>query len=75
MIRRFLRRDPLSRRIALTIVAAMLASLALNFLFVEVAGTWARPPIERTGLLEQIAATVKVIARNWRTRQPARRRR
>jgi hypothetical protein len=38
MIRRFLRRDPLSRRIALTIVAAMLASLALNFLFVEVAG-------------------------------------
>ncbi|WP_460358355.1 MULTISPECIES: ATP-binding protein [unclassified Pseudomonas] len=61
MIHRFLRRDPLSRRIALTIVAAMLASLALNFLFVEVAGTWARPPIERTGLLEQIAATVKVI--------------
>ncbi|MDR9861909.1 ATP-binding protein [Pseudomonas baetica] len=61
MIPRFLRRDPLSRRIALTIVAAMLASLALNFLFVEVAGTWARPPIERTGLLEQIAATVKVI--------------
>lgn len=61
MIRRYLRRDPLSRRIALTIVAAMLASLALNFLFVEVAGTWARPPIERTGLLEQIAATVKVI--------------
>jgi two-component system osmolarity sensor histidine kinase EnvZ len=61
MIRRFLRRDPLSRRIALTIVVAMLASLALNFLFVEVAGTWARPPIERTGLLEQIAATVKVI--------------
>ncbi|MFJ2279570.1 ATP-binding protein [Pseudomonas sp. NPDC087803] len=61
MIRRLLRRDPLSRRIALTIVAAMLASLALNFLFVEVAGTWARPPIERTGLLEQIAATVKVI--------------
>ncbi|MGU3347241.1 ATP-binding protein [Pseudomonas monsensis] len=61
MIRRWLQRDPLSRRIALTIVAAMLASLALNFLFVEVAGTWARPPIERTGLLEQIAATVKVI--------------
>ncbi|MFJ2484724.1 ATP-binding protein [Pseudomonas sp. NPDC087639] len=61
MIRQFLRRDPLSRRIALTIVAAMLAALALNFLFVEVAGTWARPPIERTGLLEQIAATVKVI--------------
>ncbi|MBC8998580.1 HAMP domain-containing protein [Pseudomonas sp. N40(2020)] len=61
MIRRMLRRDTLSRRIALTIVAAMLASLALNALFVQVAGIWARPPIERTGLLEQIAATSKVI--------------
>lgn len=61
MIRRMLRRDTLSRRIALTIVAAMLTSLALNALFVQVAGIWARPPIERTGLLEQIAATVRVI--------------
>jgi signal transduction histidine kinase len=61
MIRRFLRRDTLSRRIALTIVAAMLASLALNAVFVQVAGIWARPPIERTGLLEQIAATARVI--------------
>lgn len=61
MICRILRRDTLSRRIALTIVAAMLASLTLNALFVQVAGTWARPPIERTGLLEQIAATTRVI--------------
>ncbi|MFJ7315429.1 ATP-binding protein [Pseudomonas sp. NPDC098747] len=61
MIRRILRRDTLSRRIALTIVAAMLTSLVLNALFVQVAGIWARPPIERTGLLEQIAATVRVI--------------
>ncbi|WP_085656443.1 ATP-binding protein [Pseudomonas sp. B11(2017)] len=61
MIRRLLRRDTLSRRIALTIVAAMVASLALNALFVQVAGIWARPPIERTGLLEQIAMTVRVI--------------
>lgn len=61
MIGQLLRRDTLRRRIALTIVAAMLASLALNALFVQVAGTWARPPIERTGLLEQIAATTRVI--------------
>lgn len=61
MIRSILRRDTLSRRIALTIVAAMLTSLALNALFVQVAGIWAKPPIERTGLLEQIAATTKVI--------------
>ena len=54
-------RDTLRSRIALTIVAAMIASLALNGLFVQVAGTWGRPPIERTGLLEQMAANVRVI--------------
>jgi two-component system osmolarity sensor histidine kinase EnvZ len=61
MIRLLLRGDTLRRHIALTIVAAMVASLALNALFVQVAGIWARPPIERTGLLEQIAATSRVI--------------
>ncbi|MGE8064202.1 ATP-binding protein [Pseudomonas sp. NPDC089569] len=61
MIGRLLRHDTLRRRIALTIIAAMAASLALNALFVQVAGIWARPPIERTGLLEQIAATTRVI--------------
>jgi two-component system osmolarity sensor histidine kinase EnvZ len=61
MIGRILPRDTLSRRIALTIVAAMLASLAFNALFVQVAGIWARPPIERTGLLERIAASARVI--------------
>jgi signal transduction histidine kinase len=54
-------RDTLRSRIALTIVAAMIASLALNGLFVQLAGTWGRPPIERTGLLEQMAANVRVI--------------
>jgi two-component system osmolarity sensor histidine kinase EnvZ len=61
VIGRILRGDTLRRRIALTIVAAMVASLALNALFVQVAGIWARPPIERTGLLEQIAVTTRVI--------------
>jgi two-component system osmolarity sensor histidine kinase EnvZ len=61
VIRRLWRADTLRRHIALTIVAAMVASLALNALFVQVAGIWARPPIERTGLLEQIAATSRVI--------------
>lgn len=55
------RRDTLNRRIALTILVAMLISLALNALFVQVAGIWARPPIDRTGLLDQIAATARVI--------------
>lgn len=61
MIGRLLRRDTLRWRIALTIIAAMLASLALNALFVQVAGIWARPPIERTGLLDQIAVTTRVV--------------
>lgn len=61
MIGRILRGDTLRRRIALTIVAAMLASVALNALFIQVAGIWARPPIERTGLLEQIAVTSRLI--------------
>jgi two-component system osmolarity sensor histidine kinase EnvZ len=61
VIGRLLRGDTLRRRIALTIVAAMLASVALNALFIQVAGIWARPPIERTGLLEQIAVTSRLI--------------
>ncbi|MDP9690265.1 UNVERIFIED_ORG: two-component system osmolarity sensor histidine kinase EnvZ [Pseudomonas mohnii] len=61
MVPRIVPRDTLRSRIALTIVAAMLASLALNGLFVQLAGTWGRPPIERTGLLEQMAANVRVI--------------
>ena len=61
MIRHIAPRDTLRSRIALTIVAAMLASLALNGLFAQLAGTWGRPPIERTGLLEQMAANVRVI--------------
>jgi two-component system osmolarity sensor histidine kinase EnvZ len=61
VIRRLLRRDSLQRRIALTILAAMVASLALNALFFQVAGIWARPPIERTGLLEQIAVTTRLV--------------
>ncbi|QXH33031.1 ATP-binding protein [Pseudomonas muyukensis] len=61
MIRRLLWRDTLRWRIALTIFAALLASLALNALFVQLAGNWARPPIERTGLLEQMAVTTRLI--------------
>lgn len=61
MIRLFPRFDTVRSRIALTIVTAMLASLLLNALFVQVAGVWARPPVDRIGLLEQVAATTRVI--------------
>ncbi|MFQ6571920.1 ATP-binding protein [Pseudomonas sp. UM16] len=61
MIHLNLRRDGISRRIALTIIAAMLISVALNILFVQLAGVWARPPLSQTGLLEQIAVTTRVL--------------
>lgn len=61
MIRLDLRRDGISRRIALTIIAAMLISVALNIAFVQLAGVWARPPLSQTGLLEQIAVTTRML--------------
>ncbi|MDD2048295.1 ATP-binding protein [Pseudomonas putida] len=61
MIRLGLHHDGISRRIALTIIAAMLISVALNILFVQLAGVWARPPLTHTGLLEQIAVTTRIL--------------
>lgn len=61
MIRLIPHIDTLRRRIALTIVAAMLSSLVLYALFVQVAGVWAKPPVDQIGLLDQVAATTRVI--------------
>lgn len=61
MKRRLRPRDTIVRWIALTIALAMLVSLALNALFIEVAGVWAKPPLTQTGLLEQVAGVVRVI--------------
>ncbi|WP_160106675.1 ATP-binding protein [Pseudomonas izuensis] len=55
------RRDTVGRWIALTIILAMLISLALNGLFIQLAGVWARPPLTETGLLEKAAAITRVI--------------
>ena len=56
-----IRRDTVARWIALTIILAMLISLALNGLFIQLAGVWARPPLTETGLLEKAAAVTRVI--------------
>lgn len=56
-----IRRDTVARWIALTIILAMLISLALNGLFIQLAGVWARPPLIETGLLEKAAAVTRVI--------------
>ncbi|TBN49453.1 ATP-binding protein [Pseudomonas sp. BGI-2] len=56
-----IRRDTVARWIALTIILAMLISLALNGLFIQLAGVWARPPLTETGLLEKMAAITRII--------------
>lgn len=53
--------DTVARWIALTIILAMLISLALNGLFIQLAGVWARPPLTEIGLLEKIAAITRLI--------------
>ena len=54
-------RDTLARWIALTTLVAMLTLLALNALFSQLAGAWARPPLLETGLFEKIAAITRII--------------
>jgi len=54
-------RDTVARWIALTTMAAMLTSLLLNGLFSVLAGVWAKPPLEETGLLEKSAAITRII--------------
>lgn len=55
------RQDAVARWIALTIILAMLISLALNGLFIQLAGVWARPPLTEIGLLDKAAAITRVI--------------
>ncbi len=54
-------RDTVARWIALTTMLAMLTLLALNELFGLLAGTWARPPLMETGLMEKAAAITRII--------------
>ncbi|MDR8386624.1 ATP-binding protein [Pseudomonas sp. JL2] len=54
-------RDTVARWIALTTMLAMLTLLALNELFGLLAGTWARPPLMETGLMEKVAAITRII--------------
>jgi signal transduction histidine kinase len=47
----------------------MFTALALNALFVQLAGVWARPPLTEIGLLEKIAVVVRAVEAS----QPAQR--
>ncbi len=54
-------RDTVARWIALTTMAAMLTSLALNGVFSLLGGVWAKPPLMETGLMEKAAAITRII--------------
>ncbi|AZC26291.1 ATP-binding protein [Pseudomonas sessilinigenes] len=58
---RYRLRDTVARWIALTIIMAMLTALAFNTLFVQLAGVWAYPSLEESGILENSASIVLMI--------------
>src|ERR1700738_1903854 len=54
-------RDSIAGRFALTVVLAVVVTLALVGLFDVFGGVWARPSLERSGLLDQAANMVRII--------------
>jgi signal transduction histidine kinase len=56
-----LRRDSIARRFALTVVLAVVVTWSLAGLFNVFGGVWARPSLERSGLLDQAADMVRII--------------
>lgn len=53
--------DRLAWWIAWKVAAAILASLAISALVMQFAGTWAKPPLESSGLIEQTASLARVM--------------
>ncbi|WP_338665365.1 ATP-binding protein [Pararoseomonas sp. SCSIO 73927] len=53
--------DTMARRFGLTILLAIAATLLMNGIFVALAGVWARPSFDRSGLVDAGAATVRII--------------
>lgn len=54
-------RDTVARWVALTIVSAMLASLALYGVFSLLAGVWANPPLTDPARMEKLAAITRIL--------------
>jgi signal transduction histidine kinase len=61
MTRPFWRLDTVARRFALTEVLAVAVTLALVGLFRTFGGTWSHEPLERSSLLNEAAAIVRMI--------------
>ena len=57
----FAPRDSIARRFALTVVLAVVATWSFVGLFGVFGGTWALPSLDRSGLLDQAAAMVRII--------------
>jgi two-component system osmolarity sensor histidine kinase EnvZ len=53
--------DTIARRFALTEILAVGATLGLVFLFNNLSGVWAREPLERSGLLNEVTDMVRMI--------------
>jgi signal transduction histidine kinase len=53
--------DTIARRFALTEILAVAVTLGLVLLFNRFGGVWAQEPLERTGLLNEVADLVRVI--------------
>jgi signal transduction histidine kinase len=53
--------DTIARRFVVTEILTVGATLALVFLFSRVGGVWAAEPLERSSLLNELTATVRII--------------
>lgn len=62
--------DTVAHWIALTTLAAMLTSLALNGVFNALAGVWAQPPLLETGLMEKVATITRILDAVAPTQRP-----
>lgn len=61
MIIRLWPEDTIKARFALTTLLAVVVTVALSTLVIELGGAWARPPIERFGVLGQVRDIVRMI--------------
>ena len=53
--------DTIARRFALTEILVVGATLGLVFLFNGLTGVWAQKPVDRSGLLNEVSAVVRII--------------
>lgn len=53
--------DTIARRLVITEILTVGATLALVFIFSRVGGVWAAEPLDRSGLLNEVTATVRII--------------